>query len=414
MNITELKKHIVPKGFLVSGISAGLKKSGRKDLGLIVSEVPALCAGVFTRNAMRAAPVVLNQQRIGKGPVRALVINSGNANCATGASGLKDARTVTMRLARALRIPEQSVLMGSTGKIGVRLPVSTITAALGTLIEGLSREELYACADAILTTDTVRKVVTLRCTIDGAVYTITAFAKGAGMIQPDMATMLCFILTDAPLARRDAQKLLKEVVETSFNRITIDGQMSTNDMVLLLANGKAARNSEMLKGSQLGPVREALGYLTRKMAALIVEDGEGASRFIEVTVTGAGTTGQADKTARELANSPLIKTACGAGNPNWGRIAQAIGAINRTVDPRCVSIGFYTPASVSLRTQQPRPVPLIVFDKGRPGWISGEKLERIMKGYRIGIMADLGKGRYTRTIWTCDLSEGYIAINKKY
>ncbi|WP_297055656.1 bifunctional glutamate N-acetyltransferase/amino-acid acetyltransferase ArgJ [Thermosulfurimonas sp.] len=382
----------VPKGFLFSAVEAGIKYPGRPDLGLILSEVPAAWAGVFTRNDFKAAPVLLGQKRLEETEfVRAILVNSGCANACTGPEGISDAREILADLAQNLGILPQEILPASTGVIGTRLPVSRIKERLPELVSGLSPDKAALVARAMMTTDTFPKVVSREVPGTGAV--ILGLAKGAGMIAPNMATMLAFLLTDAGVAAESLRRLLPEAVKQSFNRITVDGDTSTNDTVYLLANGRAGA----LPREAEEAFRETLFEVCRELSYLIVKDGEGATKVVRIRVEGARDAAEAERLARAVADSPLVKTAFFGEDPNWGRILVALGKLGLGLDPQGVEI---------LVNQ----VPLVREGQG----LSEEEARREMGRPEFTLRIRLSRGRALAELLTCDLSYEYIKINAEY
>ncbi len=368
-----------PHGFKANGFWAGIKKSGKPDLGLISSDVMCTAAAVFTRNSVKAAPILVCQKNIKGGRVQALVANSGNANCFTGEYGLMYAKKMTELVAGQFGIAPANVLVMSTGIIGRPFPYEKIREALPSLFKGLSPKRGGSFAKAIMTTDTMDKQVAVSFDIAGKTVTLGACAKGSGMIEPNMATMLACVTTDAAISTPMLAAALKEAVDVSFNAITVDGCMSTNDMVSLMANGMAGNRGIAARGGDYAAFTEALKTVCVKLARDIVLDGEGASRFFEIRVTGALTARQARTAAMKVANSNLVKTADYTDNPNWGRVAAAIGAC-----------GFSRVNEKTLR------------------------IEFSVKKNTVHIHADLGIGPASATVYTCDLTHKYIDINGNY
>ncbi len=373
------KKAILPLGFKANGIACGLKKSGRLDLALFYSVVPARAACLFTANKFPAAPVKLNKIFLKKsGTFQAIIANSGNANCFTGARGMKDAEATAEFLAKALSLKKEKILLASTGIIGRKLEIRKIKAGIAELTGGLSREGAARAAKAIITTDTFTKEVTAKLNINGKPVSICGVAKGAGMIAPDMATMLCFILTDANIAQPALKKALKIAADNSFNCITIDGCMSTNDSVMLLANG-AAENKLIAQGGDFRLFAKALETICMALAKMIVRDGEGASKFIRIKVTHAGNFAEAKKAGLAIANSNLFKTAVYGENPNFGRIVAALGASGIGVNEQRLKI----------------------------------KLSSLKKK-DVSVEVGLGQGNSACTVYTADLTPRYVKINAEY
>ncbi len=386
-------------GFRASGVACGIKGNRKRDLAMVVSDKPAAACGVFTSNRMKAAPVVLSSSYIKAGRARSIVVNSGNANAATGPAGMEDAKRVSEEAAKKLGIPKRQSLVFSTGIIGKPLPVEKILSKMDSLIAALGRGGSSDAADAIMTTDTFSKEKAVGIFAGGAEIRIGAIAKGSGMIAPDMATMLCFISTDAAIERDALERALKYSVDRSFNSITVDGDCSTNDSVVILANG-AARNAKIRYGTAaFREFRNALLHLCAELARMIVKDGEGATKLVEVAAEGAGSASSARKVCFAVANSLLVKTAVSGENPNWGRIVSAAGASGVPFDPARLT--------VSLGGR-------VVFADGAPVEFKKAELDDIMKSSEIRIKIDLGRGKGSWSVLTTDLSEEYVKINKEY
>ena len=387
------------QGFLANGIHVGIKPDGKHDLALIYSARPAKAAGVFTTNCFKAAPVLLDMERIQGGVARAVVVNSGYANAATGQEGFEDALAVSEAVSGALGIADDQVLVASTGVIGHRIPLEKIRAGMGRLVEGLSPDGIPDAEAGIMTTDRFPKIALRRGSISGKEISLCGIAKGAGMIEPHMATMLAFIMTDADIDRGAMERVFREAIAGSFNAISVDGCMSTNDTALILANG-AAGNRTIAKGSRsLGRFAEMLSSLTGELARGLVRDGEGATKVIEVTVEEAKTLRDAQRVAYAIANSNLVKTAFFGGDPNWGRIISAAG-----------SVGIELPVdSVRLYFEE---LPLFLAGKGVAG---GEAaIAAVMKQPEIRVRLKLGMGSRSWTICTSDLTFDYVKINAHY
>lgn len=398
MNCYESDTYRVP-GFLANGIHAGIKENGIKDLALIFSEVPAAASAVFTRNCFKAAPVILDMERIKSGVAQAILANSGNANAATGKDGYADAVEVSRCASDKLKIADNLVLVASTGVIGHRPPVTRIKNGMEGLITGLHPNGVPAAAEAIMTTDKFPKISCRKNVIGGKEVTVCGIAKGAGMINPHMATMLAFVMTDIRIDFHTMNTIFKQAIDRSFNSITVDGCMSTNDTVIILANGMAG-NKE-LKGSSHGMFlfRETLFGVMSDLSDAIVRDGEGATKFIEIIVDEADSRGDAKKVAYAVANSNLVKTAFYGGDPNWGRIIAAAGAcgINLPVD------------AVKLYFEE---IPVFADGKGIDG--HEEKLLEIMSRKNIKILLKLGMGYKSYRVCTSDLTFDYVKINAHY
>ncbi|MEE8480858.1 MAG: bifunctional glutamate N-acetyltransferase/amino-acid acetyltransferase ArgJ, partial [Desulfobacterales bacterium] len=326
------------KGFKAAGIASGLKKNGKKDLGLIYSEVSAKIAGVFTRNKVKAAPLLLNIDRIKSGIGQAIIVNSGNANCCTGDQGIQDAKAMAGFAASELKISEDLVFVASTGVIGEPLPIEKIRDAVPKLTGLLKPEGINDFVMAIMTTDTMPKIITRQDDLDGKTFSVTGVAKGSGMICPDMATMLCFVYTDVDLAPDFLKDSLNTATERSLNRITIDGDTSTNDMVLVMANGLSGAVIESSADKET--FQSVLDDVLIGLAKQLVKDGEGATKFVEINVRGALSDTDARTIADTIANSPLVKTAIFGEDANWGRVMMAVGRAGVPVDPDKVDVFF--------------------------------------------------------------------------
>ncbi len=387
-----------PKGFRAAGIACGIKKR-KKDLALIYSLVPAVAAAVFTKNRLQAAPVLVTKEHIRPGTARAIIANSGNANCATGKKGLGDARRMASECAGLLGIQPREVLVASTGVIGRPLPMETVIQGIESVVRNLNSQGSHSAAEAILTTDHTVKETAVRFSVEGHEISLGGIAKGAGMIAPEMATMLCFITTDAKIAGPVLQRILSQAAETTFNAVTIDGEMSTNDMVLILANGKAGNPAIQSGSAAYQKFSAGLEQVMGEMAKMMVRDGEGATKFVEIDVTGAKNRGDAKKIAHRIANSLLVKTMLHGADPNWGRIAACVGSSGVPVRMNRVEITIGT---------------ILVFLKGEPVEHSREELKQILRNPEIQIGVDLGEGKADFTAWTTDLSADYVKINAGY
>jgi len=387
-------------GFLFSGISAGIKKDGRRDLGLIYSEVPAQVAALFTTNAVKAAPVRIGMERIKKGLGQAVIINSGNANACTGSQGLKDGKRISSLAAKRLGINEALVFPSSTGVIGMPLPMDQIERGIPRLIEALSADGWMDTVEAIMTTDTFPKVEVASCRVKGKRVKICGMAKGAGMICPNVATMLSFLVTDANIKAPLLQRILEEVAEYSYNRITIDGETSTNDTVLLLANGKSGHPpiSKMDRDAVIFQLR--LLEVCRNLAKSVVKDGEGATKFIEIRIKGARTREDAKRAAYAVAHSPLVKTAFFGEDANWGRILSALGHSGVKIDPDRIDLFFDK-------------LPVVRNGIG-VGGRSEEKAGQVLKNKSFKVTIDLHQGKGESSVFTTDLSIDYVKINGSY
>jgi len=388
------------EGFLFSGIPAGIKKDGKRDLGLIYSEVPAQVAGLFTTNVVKAAPVQLDRERIKKGLCQAIVVNSGNANACTGSQGLRDAKRVSSLVAERLGIDERLVFSSSTGVIGSRLPMKKIEEGIPELTEELSSDAWMKTVEAMMTTDTFPKVEVATCRIKGKQVKLCGMVKGAGMIRPDLATMLSFLVTDACIKAPLLQRMLEKAAEASFNRITIDGETSTNDTVLLLANGKAGHASLNRMDRDADAFQSMLSKVCRSLAESVVKDGEGATKLIEILIRRARNIEEAEQAAYAVAHSPLVKTAFFGEDANWGRILCALGYSGVHIDPNKIDL-FLDKA-------------LIVKKGIGVGSRSEEKAGQILKKKSFKVTVDLHQGKSQFSVLTTDLSLDYVKINASY
>ena len=385
-------------GFQAAGVSCGLKKNGQKDLGLIYSEVPANVAGVFTQNRIQAAPVLLDRQRITRGVCRALIVNSGIANCCTGEQGMRDAVLMARFAAAGVGIAEEEVLVSSTGVIGEPVPVEKIKAAMPALIDALHEGGIHDFAEAIMTTDTVPKVVSRRGELNGKVFTVTGVAKGSGMICPDMATMLCYVMTDIQASPVLLNQMLKTAVDRSLNRITVDGDTSTNDTVLLMANGRSG--VEISNDAQRNIFQPVLDDALMALAKWLIKDGEGATKLVEIVVKGAGSDMDARRIADTVANSNLFKTALFGEDANWGRILAAVGRAGVELAPGKIDVRF---GSV-----------LMVQNGMGCGKTAELEATKVLKQSDFDITIDLKLGKGQASVLTCDFSIDYVKINADY
>lgn len=389
-----------PQGFRAAGVHAGLKKA-KRDLALIVSDNVASAAAVYTTNKVQAAPLKVTREHLIHGKARAIVVNSGNANACTGQQGLRDARRMAEITAEAVGCQPEEVVVASTGVIGVLLPMERVTAGIRQAARELSPEGSPAAAEAIMTTDVRVKEIAVRFPLRGKEVTIGGIAKGSGMIHPNMATMLAFLTTDAEVPPEKLKKALVAAVDTTFNMVTVDGDTSTNDMVVILANGQAG----------VGPVEEAeyelftraLEYVCRYLARLIARDGEGATRLIEVEVRGGKTGDDAKKIARAIAGSNLVKSAVFGADANWGRILCAAGYSGADLDPDKVDIFIESAAG---REQ--------LAAAGQPAPFSEEKASAILAAEEVRIIVDLNQGQAKAEAFGCDLTYDYVKINASY
>lgn len=393
-------------GFQVAGVHAGLKKDGALDLALVVSECDCVAAGVFTRNKVKAAPVLLDMQRLAENPanIRAVVTNSACANACTGAVGMENARTTTDLVADALPVSAEQVLVMSTGVIGEHLPMKAIARGIELSSARLS-DDWAATAAAIMTTDTRPKLASLQVECAGGSYTIAGIAKGAGMIAPDMATMLSVVVTDAALELGELQNALSTATQQSFNRIVVDGDTSTNDTVLLLANGKSGVH--VADADDLASFQEALDILTRYLAQEIVRDGEGVTKFVTLDIVNAATVADAEQIGQTIGASLLTKSAFYGSDANWGRIVAAAGRAGTAFDPDCSSLWVAAGES-------PHEPGLQIFAGGMPAEYQEADAAAIMSAPSMTFKLDCGLGQGSATIWTCDISHEYISINGDY
>jgi glutamate N-acetyltransferase/amino-acid N-acetyltransferase len=391
----------VPKGFCLAGVHCGIKGDPRKpDLTLVVSEGPAVAAGVYTQNLVYAAPVALDRQRTPNDRIRTVVVNSGNANACTGDRGLEDARQMAGLAADACGAEHDQALVLSTGIIGEYLPMDKIAVGIETARAQLRSDEdaLIAAARGMMTTDTVHKLAGRTVPLSRAPVQITGMAKGAGMIGPRMATMLALVITDAALQPNVAQSHLAAAADESFNCISVEGHMSTNDTALLLANGAA--DPTPLEGDDLAAFRQALGEVCVELARAIPADGEGATHLITIEVTGCPTREAARQVARTIAESALVKTAIAGGDPNWGRIVSAAGYAGVPFDP----------GAISLRVNG-----FLLYQAGRPVAFDAKAAADSIRQHRDTLIElALGEGGGTCRFWTSDLTADYVRINADY
>ena len=435
---------VAPRGFRASGVFCDIKRLGtgkgsdkgkKRDLALIVSEVPATVAGMFTTNQVCAAPVKVCVARVKRARAQAIVVNSGNANACTGKQGMKDALEMADFTERALNLAKNSALVGSTGRIGVPLPMDNVRAGIieAAVELGSTANHAARAAEAIMTSDTRPKQIAVEFNLNGKSVRIGGISKGAGMIQPGMspsgarpaaiplhATMLCFITTDAAIEAKALQMSLREAVANSFNRITVDGDMSTNDTVLVLANGMArCGNSELQpptskpknatspiieqKSAACRMFQAALSHVCLELAKMIVRDGEGVSRFVTVRVNGAKSFADADAAARAVANSPLVKTSWHGGDPNWGRIIDALGYSPATIVEEKIDIGYSAPRSRKI---------LWSLKRGQPAKASFKSLCAAVAPREFDLHINLNLGQASALMYAADLTEEYVEFNK--
>jgi glutamate N-acetyltransferase / amino-acid N-acetyltransferase len=392
------------KGFQVAGVHCGLKKDGALDFALIVSDVPCVAAGVFTTNQVKAAPVLVDMERIQQNPanMRAVVVNSKCANACTGEQGITNARETARLVAEQIGCGAGDVLVMSTGVIGTQLPMDKIKHGVEVAGDSLGADWSLA-ARAIMTTDTRPKMASVTVTTPDGQYTVAGIAKGAGMIAPNMATLLSAVVTDAALSPDAAQTALKQAVSVSFNRVVVDGDMSTNDTLLLLANGASGVQADAVQ------FQDALTAVCTELAQLIVRDGEGVTKFITLTVQGAPSDEAAHQIANAIATSPLVKTAFFGNDANWGRIVAAAGRAGIALQPEAMKL-WITPGEAVGRTGEA----LLLFDNGMPTAYQESQAMAIFKEPSVSILLDCGIGSGSATVWTCDLSHDYVSINGDY
>ena len=392
---------MIINGFTYSAVGAGIRKKDRLDLGLIFSEKPAVAAGVFTTGRVKAAPVLLDMERMQKGRAQAILVNSGVANACTGEAGMQAARTCSRLAAEALHIDESLVQVASTGVIGEQLPAGKVAASMPELVEGLSPNGYDKVTRAIMTTDTVPKTAERTCSIGGIKVKLFGMTKGAGMIMPNMATMLCFVMTDANIAADILQQHLLRSVMQSFNRITVDGDTSTNDTVLVMANGTSGSPEiDALDTADSALFGAALADLLKDLALQIVADGEGATKVVTIKVIHAASESEAEQAGRTIANSSLVKTAFFGEDANWGRIIAALGRSGIEFEQESVDIVFDDV--------------LLVKDGLVQGPEAEAKATEVLRQKTFTVTVDLKTGPASGEIYTCDLSIDYIKINADY
>jgi len=387
-----------PQSFTAGSVFAGIKaaNTSKPDMAFVFSTIPAVAAGTFTTNKVKAAPVRVSQANIRSAETRAIVANSGNANACTGVVGIEHAKRMTKAAAKALGLKERQVLVCSTGRIGVPLPIEKMEAAIAQAPQLLAADGSLRAAQAIMTSDTKSKEIAIEIELHGKPVRIGGIAKGAGMIDPNMATMLCFVTTDAAISKKLLQQATSDAVEQSFNRITIDGDMSTNDTVLVLANG-AAGNTPLEDGQpEFDRFQNALNHVCCALARMIVEDGEGVSKFVTIQIRGAKTRQDARKAAEAIANSTLTKCCWFGGDPNWGRVMDAIGYSTARI--REETIDIYYDGLIAVKNGMPAPTPF-------------SKLKEVVANPRFTITVDLHMGSADYTVFTTDLTTAYVEFN---
>lgn len=390
---------VAAAGFFAAATHCGLKGDGKRDLALISAEEAVAVAAVFTTNRVAAAPVVLSRRHVSSGHARAVIINAGNANACTGPQGEHDARATAVAVAESLACAPEEVLVCSTGVIGVPLPLERIVSAIPDLVEGLDSRDGADVAEAIMTTDTFSKQLAVSVEVDGRLVTVGGMAKGSGMIAPNMATMLSVLTTDAPLTPEACDAALRAACDTTFNRVTVDSDTSTNDTLILLASGAAGGESISTEDDAYPLLAEAVRVVCAELARMIARDGEGATKLIVVTVSGAATDEDATLAAFAVADSPLVKTALFGNDANWGRVAMAVGKSGADVDPGLLGIVF---AGIEVC----RGGGAVPFDE--------DEAFAALDCDEVTIEVSLGLGSGEATVLTCDLSYEYVRINGEY
>lgn len=384
-----------PRGFSADAVAAGIKYEGRLDLGVVLSEHKATVAGMFTRNAVRSAPVIVTSRRVERQYARAVIANSGCANACTGERGLRDAEAMAAMAASHLGVAASEVLIASTGVIGTFIPLERVAQAIPQMKPDGNKGHDFA--RAIMTTDTTRKEIALSVRAGSHNFSIGAAAKGSGMIHPDMGTMLCFITTDAAVTPSFLSAALTRCVDRTLNMVTVDGDTSPSDTVLLMANGLAGNAS--FEQSTGAAFEEALGHVCEHLARAIAADGEGATRLLQVTVTGAASLQDARNAARTIASSALVKTAINGADPNWGRVICAAGRSGAAMNSDCVSMTLCGTT---------------VMSRGTPARFDEAALRKLLQADHVEVNVDLGLGEGCATAWGCDLTHDYVTINASY
>lgn len=392
------------KGFLAEGIHVGIRKNKeKKDLALVYSEVPCAAAAVYTTNKVIGQPLVVTKEHLADGTAQAIIVNSGNANTCTGEAGIQAARRMAALVASKLPVKATDVVVASTGVIGQPLDVSPIEAGMDALVAGLSKTGNISAREAIMTTDTVKKEVAVELEIDGVPVVIGAMAKGSGMIHPNMATMLGFITTDCAISPEMLQKALSASVKRTYNRVSVDGDTSTNDMVVVLANGKAGNPRIEASGPAYTDFCDALDWLNTQLSKMIARDGEGATKLIECTIENAADEEKAEQLAKGVICSSLVKTAFFGADANWGRILCALGYTRSDFDPNKVDVAFESASGY-----------IEVCKNGVPLPFNEEKAKKILSYQEVAVFVDLKEGPAQATAWGCDLSYEYVRINGDY
>ena len=388
-----------PQGFKAAGVRAGIKKSGNLDVAVIYTEKEAAVAGVFTKNQVAAAPIRVSKIVVDTGTAHAIVANAGCANACTGEQGLRNAEKTAEIAAAELNCRSDDVIVASTGIIGVNIPMDKMEVGIKNAVKNLSREGSVNAGNAIVTTDTYSKCCATEVEIGGKQVRFGAIAKGSGMIQPDMATMLCFITTDADIDQKLLQQTLSEITEVTFNMISIDGDMSTNDMVVVLANGAAGNEKIVAKNADYEKFYLTLEKICRELSKKIAADGEGATKFLTINVNGAKSFADAKQIGMSIAKSPLVKTAFFGEDPNWGRVICAVGYSGVKINPASTIVKFGG-------------IPVYAHSVGAS--YDESALKKIMAAHDITIDIELGIGESSATVWSCDFSYEYVKINGEY
>jgi glutamate N-acetyltransferase/amino-acid N-acetyltransferase len=400
MRVRVEKRPVVVPGFRFAGVACGIKPSGKKDLALIVSEVPAMAVAAFTTNRSTSAAVLVGRERVKSGRLQAIIVNSGIANVATGQAGVQLARDSCALVGHTLGIDEKLVFPSSTGKIGVLPPWHKMQSGIPVACTALSPRGFWNALAGIMTTDAFPKAAIRNIEVGGKTVTVAGMAKGAGMINPNMATMLCYVLTDAQVERAALRRTLDQTLADSFNAISVDGDTSTSDTVVLMANGVAGNRAIKSTGKDFAVFKTAIGEVLCELSRLVVKDGEGATRVVDIFVRGAKSSAEAEKVARTVAYSPLVKTAFFGGDPNWGRIVCAVGYAGAAIDLDKLDITIGE-------------VPI-----GRNGISTGAESEKqaatVMQQPEFSLTIDLNLGRGTAHVVTSDLSVGYVRFNSAY
>jgi glutamate N-acetyltransferase / amino-acid N-acetyltransferase len=399
MVINKSANKISVPGFLANGVSAGIKDGQQKDISLIYSTIPAKVAAVFTKNAFKAAPVLIDTERVKRGMAQAIITNSGCANAATGKEGYSDALVVSAAVSGQLKVKDELVLLGSTGVIGKRLPVKKIEAGIPKLVKGLNEFGIEDAEAAIMTTDKYPKIAIRKGIVGAKDITICGIAKGAGMIEPNMATLLTYVMTDALIDSKALNTVFHQAIDATFNSISVDGCMSTNDTAIILANGLAGNNPLERAQARLQRFRDMLTDVLMELAHAVVKDGEGATKFISIIVEGAKSRSDARRAAYSIANSNLVKTAFFGEDPNWGRIIAALGASGIPLEKERVSLTMGN---------------MLLYLQDAPVNINPAKLKEIFQKDKIEVRIGLGGGDKSYSVYTSDLSYDYVKINADY